>query len=138
MKYILDSCIALKWVLPEGDSDVALRLRDAFRSAAYELLAPEIFPVEIAHALTRAERQGRIPISSSGRRLADALTNCPLLFPSSPLLARAVELSSQARIGVYDCLYVALAEREGCALVTADDRLVRTFPGGSVIPLSAL
>ncbi len=55
-----------------------------------------------------------------------------------PLLPRAVELSSQRRIGVYDCLYVALAEREGCELVTADDRLVRTFAGGPVLPLASL
>ena len=31
------------------------------------------------------------------------------------------------RIGVYDCLYVALAEREGCTLLTADDRLARAL-----------
>ena len=36
-------------------------------------------------------------------------------------------ISSQARIGVYDCLYVALAEQQGCQLVTADDRLVKTL-----------
>jgi len=44
-----------------------------------------------------------------------------------PLLKRAVEIASQARIGVYDCLYAALAEREGCQLLTADDRLVRAL-----------
>jgi predicted nucleic acid-binding protein len=27
-------------------------------------------------------------------------------------------------IGVYDCVYVALAEREGCEMVTADARLL--------------
>jgi len=43
-----------------------------------------------------------------------------------PLLKRALGIASQARIGVYDCLYVAHAEREGCELLTADDRLVRT------------
>ena len=31
------------------------------------------------------------------------------------------------RIGVYDCLYVALAERRKCKLVTADDRLVNNL-----------
>jgi predicted nucleic acid-binding protein len=38
----------------------------------------------------------------------------------------------QARHGVYDCLYVALAEREACALLTADAKLFNnlqpTFP----------
>jgi predicted nucleic acid-binding protein len=43
------------------------------------------------------------------------------------LLKRALDIASPARIGVYDCLSVALAEREGCELVTADDRLVRTL-----------
>jgi predicted nucleic acid-binding protein len=28
---------------------------------------------------------------------------------------------------VYDCLYLALAEREGCELVTADDKLVKSL-----------
>ena len=32
-----------------------------------------------------------------------------------------------ARIGVYDCLYVAQAEREGCELVTSDARLLRSL-----------
>jgi len=44
------------------------------------------------------------------------------------------------RVGIYDCLYVALAEREGCELITADSKLVISlgvaFP--FIIPLSAL
>jgi predicted nucleic acid-binding protein len=40
------------------------------------------------------------------------------------LVRRAIPLSSQARIAVYDCLYVAFAECEGCALLTADQKLI--------------
>jgi predicted nucleic acid-binding protein len=32
-----------------------------------------------------------------------------------------------ARIAIYDCLYVALAEQEKCELATADDRLVNNL-----------
>jgi predicted nucleic acid-binding protein len=42
-------------------------------------------------------------------------------------LLRAADISSTARVGVYDCLYVALAEREGCELATADTRLLVTL-----------
>ena len=49
-------------------------------------------------------------------------TNHGTVLPSLSLLPRAIEISSQARIGVYDCLYVALAEREGCEFVTADNK----------------
>lgn len=31
------------------------------------------------------------------------------------------------RAGVYDCLYMVLAEREGCELVTADDKLIKNL-----------
>jgi predicted nucleic acid-binding protein len=55
------------------------------------------------------------------------------------LLARTTAISSETRLGVYDCVYVALAERERCEVVTADLRLVnvlqKDFP--FVIPLSA-
>jgi predicted nucleic acid-binding protein len=37
------------------------------------------------------------------------------------------------RCGVYDCLYVALAEKESCELITADDKLVKNL--GAMFPL---
>lgn len=54
MRYVLDSCVALKWVLPEKDTPQAVWLRTAFRRGLHELLAPSIYPVEVAHALARA------------------------------------------------------------------------------------
>lgn len=130
MRYVLDASVGLKWELPEPDSDKSGRLRDGFRNGVHELIAPESFTLEIAHGLTKAERQGRI--SDATALWLDAMTTCPDLFPFAPLMYRALQIAKQARIGVYDCLYVALAEREGCELVTADDRLVRalqpTFP----------
>jgi predicted nucleic acid-binding protein len=87
---------------------------------------------EIAHALTRAERQGRITPAEGARLLKDILTTHPQLHPYLPLLPRAYAFSSGTRIGVYDCLYVALAERETCELITSDDKLIKalqpTFP----------
>ena len=31
------------------------------------------------------------------------------------------------RVGVYDCIYVVLAEQVSCELVTADDKLIRNL-----------
>jgi len=127
MKRVLDSSVGFKWVVPEVDTDKAVRLRDDYRKGLIELLAPDVFPVEIAHALTRAERQGRITPMNGALHLADVMSTLPQLFACLPLLPRAYAISSQMRIGVYDCLYVALAEREGCDLVTADDKLIKTL-----------
>ena len=83
-----------------------------------------MFPGELGHALTRAERQGRITIGEAFRLWSDVMTSSPRLVASLPLMHRAIAISSLTRIGVFDCLYVALAERESCELVTADTRLI--------------
>jgi predicted nucleic acid-binding protein len=132
MIYVLDSNVAFKWHVREDGSDQALRVRDDFIKGIHTLLSPDIFPVEIAHSLTRAERQGRITPVDGALHLQDMLATLPNLHPYLSLLPRAYEISSQTRQGVYDCLYVALAEREGCEVLTADQKLItnlqRVFP----------
>jgi predicted nucleic acid-binding protein len=127
MKRVLDSSVGFKWVVPEMHSDKALRLRDDYRNGILELIAPDIFLVEIAHALTRAERQKRITPAQGALALADMMNTQPQLFASIALLPRAYQISSHHHVGVYDCLYLALAELEGCDLVTADDRMVKNL-----------
>ena len=56
MKYVIGSSVAFKWVVRELDTDRAVRLRDDFQKTIHELLAPDVFPVELAHALTRQPR----------------------------------------------------------------------------------
>ena len=140
MRLVLDSSVAIKWVLPEKDTPKAVRLRNEFRRGVHELLAPDVFPVEFSHALTRAERRGVIRPPAAIKRLNNVLSYPPVLYPYLPLLVRAVSISSQTRQGVYDCLFVALAERERCELLTADARLITnlqpTFP--FIRPLSSL
>lgn len=137
MKFVLDSNIAIKWVLPESDTGKALVLRDDFLKQVHELIAPDVFPVEVAHALSKAERRGTIPQFESIVKLADVLAVAPTLHSYLPLLSRAIEISTQARIGVYDCLYVALAEQERCELITADARLVKSLAGFPIVDLAA-
>jgi predicted nucleic acid-binding protein len=129
MKYVLDASVALKWVLSEPDSPAAIKLRDEFTRQIHDFIAPDTFLAEVAHALTKAERRGLIGAGQASMLVADVLTSRPDLHSFIPLLARAIDLATQARIGVYDCLYVGLAEREQCPLLTADQRLANTFQG---------
>lgn len=101
MKFVLDSNVAIKWVLPEADTPQAIALRDDFVRGIHELIAPDVFPVEVAHALTKAERRGLIPLADSTVKLNEVMSAAPALYTYIRLLARAIELSSQARIGVY-------------------------------------
>lgn len=137
MKYVLDASVALKMVLKEQDSDRALALREDFRNGIHELIAPDILPVEMGHALTRAERKGILKQGQARVLISDFLDPCPELYPYGEVYDRAMQLSSAIRVGFYDCIYVALAEHEGCPVVTADERLVNQFKG-QVISLSSL
>ena len=140
MKYVLDVSAALCWVLPRPASPRAVELRDGYRRGVRDLIAPSIFAAEAASALTKAERQRLIPVGQASVLLADILTTPPAMRPYEPLLARAVDISSLTRSGLYDCLYVALAEREGCDLVTDDQKLVANLQPrfAFIAPLASL
>ena len=127
MKYILDASVALKWVFQEQDSDKAQQIRTEFQQGLHELLAPEIFPIEIAHVLSKACRTNQITPQRAEADLASIYSDLPQLFPSIPLLPRAFEISLQSRTGIYDCLYLALSEREQCELLTADMKLINSL-----------
>jgi len=133
MKYVVDANVGLKMVLPEADSAKAIELQERFRRGECRLLAPDFFPVEIGHALTRAERKRIIPIGQSAALFDSIVDPCPELHPSMPLVSRAIEMSSQSRASVFDCLYLLLAEAEDCAFVTSDRKIVSAFPDESRI-----
>ncbi len=129
MKWVLDSNIGVKWLLQEDQSDKARVVREGYLRGLHELLAPDIFTVECAHAFTRAQRQGRVTKAEVNAFMADLLTTLPQFHRHQPLLPRAIEISIQVRHGVYDCLYIALAEREGCGLLTADTKVLLKLRG---------
>lgn len=136
MRYVFDSCVGVKALLPEVDSDKAIALLDDFKNQIHELIAPDTFPVEVAHALTRAERKGIIQPPEAMKLLEQISNALPELHSSLPLLSRATEISSDMKHGVYDCLLIALGEREGCQVITADEKLAAKFP--NVVTLASL
>ena len=96
MKYILDSSVAFKWVVVEPLTDKARSLRDDYCNGLHDLLSPDLLPIEIAHALTKAERQGRLSPSQGGILWGDVMKTAPLLTPTIPLIPRAYHIASAA------------------------------------------
>lgn len=127
MKLVLDASVALKAVLSEPGSDKARQLIDEFRQGHHTFLAPDVFLAEVGHALTRAERKKILLEGQAAILFDDVIDPCPDLHTSAPLMARAIELSSQTRASVYDCLYLVLAEDEHCEVITADQKFLNAF-----------
>ena len=140
MKYVLDASAAICWVVRRPLTPKAIRLRDDFRQSIHHLLAPDIFIDEVASGLTKAERQKLIPVGQAASLYAQVMNEPVAFLPHLPLVTRAIDISSRTRSGYYDCLYVALAEREGCQLITADQKSVNNlaphFP--FIVPLASL
>jgi predicted nucleic acid-binding protein len=117
---VVDASVAVKWLLHEQDSSVA----EALMGGAYPLLAPTLLAVEVAAALTKASRSGRINLSDSTLLMAVWLeilaTKTINLTDDRRLIEDAAVLAIDLRHPLQDCLYLALADRVGAPLVTAD------------------
>ncbi|HEV8060745.1 MAG TPA: type II toxin-antitoxin system VapC family toxin [Gemmataceae bacterium] len=124
MIFVLDSSVAAKWVLPEIDTDKALRVRNAYQHGTHDLLAPDFFPYEVANVFTKAERQKKLTPPSGWAGWRTVMADAPRLIYPAHLMPRAYSISSQYGSAIFDCLYVALAEEEHCQFLTADQRVV--------------
>jgi predicted nucleic acid-binding protein len=128
MKYVIDCSSAFPMYVAEPLTGKAVALRDGYLQTIHELLAPDFLTTEMSNALIVAERRGRIAKGDATRLFQQFLKQLPALHPAWPdLLPRAHAIAEATVASVYDCLYIALAERENCEMVTADDKLVRNL-----------
>jgi len=121
---VVDASVALKWVLTEPDSDVAIALRNE------ELIAPDLWLAEAANGLWRHVRLREISTAQALQFLRDLIDAPVTSMPAEPHLPAALHLAIELRHPIYDCLYLALALHEGTHVVTADRRFATAAAGG--------
>jgi predicted nucleic acid-binding protein len=117
---VVDASVATKWVLPEDDSGRAT----ALRHPGEEFIAPSLIAAEIGNAVWKRVMWKEFPTADALRAFEIAMTHFSQIVPMEGLATRATEIAIELRHPVYDCFYLALAERERCALVSADKRLL--------------
>lgn len=140
MKYVIDATIAEAWYVLNPNIMKAVRLRFDFFCGLHELLAPDVFPAEAAEMLAKAERKGLLSVGDTARHLQTLQITGVSFHDSFPLLARASEIALTGRFQLFPSLYIALAEREQCQLLTAEPKLLRIARRhfNFVIPLASL
>lgn len=127
MKLIVDASVVGKWLLPEPDSDKARRLFQSWNEGQVELAAPALLSAEVGNMLWKRVVRGFLPRGDAATLFRDFSEFGLALSPIEALARAALELSLAHGHPFYDCLYVALALESRCDLVTADERLVRSF-----------
>jgi predicted nucleic acid-binding protein len=114
---VLDASAALLLLIDPGEAGE----RVAARIHGVSVVAPDLLPYEVSNVLRRHRNAGRL--SDAEARLAlDGLRALSIeLWPCAVLADRMWSLG--ANLSSYDGAYVALAERLGAVLVTADARI---------------
>jgi predicted nucleic acid-binding protein len=127
---IVDASVAAKWFIEEAGRQQALRLLEM-----PDRQAPDLLVVEVANIAWKKTLRGEIS-STQARFVCASVAHCfDTLHSSDSLIERAAVMALDLRHPVYDCLYLACAERCGARLVTADRRLITTV---QETPLAAL
>jgi predicted nucleic acid-binding protein len=113
---ILDSSMALAWVLPGEATEATEALLTAV--AEFGAAAPGLWPLETANVLWMAQRRGRLSLAERTQAMTllaelpiqiDALT-AALAFGATSALAAGHDLT------IYDACYLELALRLGLPL----------------------
>lgn len=132
---VVDACLAVKWVIVEGedDTDKAVALYREWIARGVTILAPALLPTEAASVVYTRVRRGNFTIDEARSALAALLTTDIAVIHDPSLSMRALELTHTHHLpSTYDGHYLALAEREGCTLWTADRRLWNSVSGSLV------
>ena len=121
---MIDASVALKLFLGEDDSSAAQHLLE---QAILE--APDLILAEVANGLWKAHRRGTLSAELYARDVAKLVEIFETFHSMATLTARAAEIAQRLDHPVYDCIYLACAERMESPLVTADRRLLQAVSG---------
>jgi predicted nucleic acid-binding protein len=134
--YVLDASVAAKWLLPaEGEplSAEAMELAERYTTGEVALIVPDLFWIEIANILWKAQRIERVSAESAEEALQWAAELAIPTYPSETLLRDAFTIAVRFQRTVYDCIYIALAISTQRPLITADKRLFHAV--GAELPV---
>jgi len=128
--FVVDASVAAKWFLPENGEalvDQAAALLDQYDRKQVQFVVPDLFYVEIASAIWKAVRVGRVSRAFGNQALVLLTEREFATVPSLKLLDGAFQIAADYGRTVYDCLYVALAMQTKSQLITADERLANAL-----------
>ena len=116
MTLVVDASVAVKFVVREAGCEAAQQLL----ARPDPLIAPDWLLAEAASALWKKVKRSELLFVHAERNLDLLPSFFQKLHPSVGLIAEAFQWSVRLRHPVYDCIYLALALREECGVVTAD------------------
>src|SRR5918995_7187010 len=116
MTLVVDASVALKWFVDEEGSPRAVSLLNS----GEPMIAPDLVVAEVCNAGWKSLRRREIDAAQFDEIAADVSRVFVRLASLDQLIRRAAVIGRELDHPIYDCLYLALAEAEDVAKVTAD------------------
>jgi predicted nucleic acid-binding protein len=135
MAFVLDSSVALAWLLPDEGSEATDALADRLEQEPVHV--PAIWPLEVGNALLMAQRRARIKDEELAR-FVSALSVLPIeVDPAASTSALPAVLAIARELGLtaYDAAYIELARRLSLPLASLDAKLRQACAGAGVAVL---
>jgi predicted nucleic acid-binding protein len=120
MAFVLDSSVALAWLLPDEANEPTDALADRLEQENAHV--PSIWSLEVGNALMTALRRKRIS-DGDFKRCISALSALPIEVDTAAVLAGVLLIAQRFGLTSYDAAYLELAQRRGLPLATLDEKL---------------
>ncbi|MBE0613254.1 MAG: type II toxin-antitoxin system VapC family toxin [Burkholderiales bacterium] len=120
MAFVLDSSVALTWLLQDESNAAADALADRLEQENAHV--PPIWHLEVGNALITAMRRKRITDADFDRSIL-ALSALPIEIDATASLADVLAIARRFGLTSYDAAYLELAQRRGFPLATLDGKL---------------
>lgn len=137
MPFVLDSSVALGWVLPDEANPTLDLLCDRLTNDV--ALAPPVWPLEIGYVLLVAVKRGRLKARDVSQ-LVTELRALPLEIDTASTeraLEATLALAQKFDLTTYDASYLELAKRRDLPLATLDTRLRQACLSAKIMLLPA-
>ena len=116
---MVDASVAVKWFVPEKHYEEALRLRDAYLDGRVDLVSPGLVVYEVANAL-RFHRVYKLSLEDIVSAVKDIVDLGVVRRLTLEAWLRAVELSVNMGVSIYDAVYGAMTLILNDVLITSD------------------
>jgi predicted nucleic acid-binding protein len=116
---VVDASVAAAWLVDDARSEEAA----AVLGEREDLIAPDLLAIEVSSALWKRIMRGELAGETAEKLLAHLTSTGLVLERSAALVSTGLRIAEMLRHPVYDCLYLALAQKRGATLATLDKRM---------------
>ena len=134
-QFVLDTSVIIQWFNYSEEKHVveAKKIWTDLQAGEISIILPSILPLELLNALVKGKNCS--PEKSYLVLAALFKTQVTIAEISLPVLGLATKLMEQYNLTSYDAYFLALAQYEGCKLISDDKKAHGKIKDGTVIML---